>query len=115
MISGMSWIDNDNTTSTEVVNREHKKFHLSSKLEYCTNKSYDNYSTNDNIRFMVLKFSTVQLSWINDYCPTLQPICQNVIHLQLLLFTVQSSQSAIIFSAHLDSNLPRLCFYCVYE
>ena len=59
MISGMSWIDSDNSTSTEVVNK-------STKIWFKYNKSYDNYSTNDSIRFTVLKFSVVQLSWGQD-------------------------------------------------
>ena len=49
-------IGTNRTTSIEVVNKMHKNFHLSRKLENILyNNFYDNYSTDDNIRFIVLQ------------------------------------------------------------
>ena len=45
------------------MSKEHEKLYLSNNLEYLnTSKSYDNYSTDDNIRFAVLNFFMVWLS-----------------------------------------------------
>ena len=59
-IKNMSWVDSNSTTSTKVMNKEHEKFHLNSKLE-CFAQNIFILCIDDNIRFTVLKNYMVQL------------------------------------------------------
>ena len=55
IINSMSWFDSNSTTSTDIVNKEHENFDLSSKMEFLCNNFNDNNSICDDIRFIVIK------------------------------------------------------------
>ena len=81
----MSWIDSNSTTSTKVVNKEHEKFHLNSKLGYFApiNLMMTTVLMIISGSLIVLKIFTVWSSWgqdvhlsqFHDYCTTLDETC----------------------------------------